>query len=339
MPRPAEERVLEAAADMDGQRILGVTLGRAPALAVLASQRPDAHVVCWVRDQFRASLFGSAPANLSVVCAADPPDEPIDLAVLPLTMHGEAELTRETLQEAAYRLEIGGTLVASTDNPRDSWLRQQMDALSKGVRVQRFDDAIVYSAKKTEPLRKRRDFSCEFVYRDGDRLLKAVTRPGVFSHRHVDPGARQLLAAAEIEPGMRVLDIGCGAGTVAMALAAREPSATVHAVDSDTRAIECTRRGAMLNGLANVTVELNAFGGYEGSGMYDLVVTNPPYYADFQIAARMVDAAEVSLRLGGRMLVVTKAPEWYEEYLATRRWRGAQIAASKRYSIVAAVRG
>ena len=339
MPRPAEQRVLDVASDASGQRVLGLTLGRAPALVEIASQRPDARVVCWVRDQFRASLLTDLPENLTVVCAADPPAETIDLAVLPTTMHGEAEFTRETLQAAIDRLEIGGTLVASTDNPRDSWLRQQMDALFKGVRLHRFDDAVVYAATKTEPLRKLRDFSCEFVYRDGQLLLKAVTRPGVFSHRHVDPGARQLLAAAGVKPGMRVLDIGCGAGTIAMALAAREPSAKVHAVDSDTRAIECTQRGAELNGLTNVTVELNAFGSYEGSGRYDLVVTNPPYYADFQIATRMVEAAFESLRPGGRMLVVTKTPEWYEEYLATRRWRGVEIAASKRYSIVAAVRG
>ena len=59
----------------------------------------------------------------------------------------------------------------------------------------------------------RRDFSCVFVYRDGQRLLKAVTRPVVFSHRHVDPGARQLLAAAEVGPGMHGLDIGGGTRT------------------------------------------------------------------------------------------------------------------------------
>lgn len=339
MPRPAEERVLEVAAEVAGERVLGVTLGRAPALTAMAAQRPRARVVCWVRDQFRASQFENSPPNLAVVCAADPPAEAIDLAVLPFTMHGEAELTRETLQEATDRLELGGTLVTSTDNPRDSWLRQQMDALFKGVRRRPFDDAVVYAATKSEPLRKRRDFSCEFVYRDGERLLRAVTRPGVFSHRHVDPGARQLLAAAAVGPEDRVLDIGCGAGTVAIALAARAPTAHVHAVDSDTRAVECTRRGAELNDLANLTVELNAFGGYEGAGSYDLVVTNPPYYADFQIAARMTDAAYESLRPGGRMLVVTKAPAWYEEYLATRRWRGLEIAASKRYSIVGATRG
>jgi 16S rRNA (guanine1207-N2)-methyltransferase len=342
MPRPAEERALQVATDIAGQRVLGVTLGRARALTAIATQRPDATVLCWVRDQFRASQIETSPPNFEVACAADPPPDlqgtPIDLAVLPFTMHGEAELTRETLQEAAHRLELGGTLVASTDNPRDTWLRQQLEAITGGVRAHNFADAVVYSATKREPLRRRRDFSCEFVYRDGERLLRALTRPGVFSHRHVDPGARQLLAAAAVGPGERVLDIGCGAGTIAIALAAREPTATVHAVDSDTRAVACVRRGAELNGLTNLTVELNAFGGYEGSGSYDLVVTNPPYYADFQIAARMTDAAHQSLRPRGRMLVVTKAPEWYPERLASRLWRSVEITPSKRYSIVSATR-
>lgn len=336
MPRPAEERLLEVASGFAGDRILGVTLGRADALASMAACRPDARVVCWMRDQYRASLVEKAPANLSVVCAADPPEGPIDLAVLPFTMHGEAELTRETLQEATHRLEIGGVLVAATDNPRDTWLAQQMNALFKGVRPHRFNDAVVYTATKAEPLRRRRDFSCEFVYRDGEHLLKAVTRPGVFSHRHIDPGARQLLAAAEPAPGDRVLDIGCGAGTIAMAIAARVPATHVHAVDSDARAVHCARRGVEVNGLTNVTVELNAFGGYEGVGGYDLAVTNPPYYADNQIAARMVEAAHHSLRAGGRLLCVTKAPEWYEENLSPDRWRGLEIAPSKRYFVVSA---
>ncbi|TWT98121.1 Ribosomal RNA small subunit methyltransferase C [Botrimarina colliarenosi] len=338
MPHPAEERVLEIAADFAGDRILGVTIARAAALAELATARPSARVVGWLRDQYRASLVSDGPDNLQIVCAADPPDDQIDLAVLPSSMRGEAELTRETLQEALHRLRIGGVLVAASDNPRDAWLRQQMDALLPGVRLHRFADAVVYSATKKQPLRKRRDFSCEFPYRDGDRLLKAVTRPGVFAHRRVDPGARQLLAAAVVGAGERVLEIGCGAGTVALALAAREPTAHVHAVDSDARAVECTERGVALNGLANVTVELNAFGDYRDAGVYDLAVTNPPYYADNQIAARMLDAAHESLRPGGQLLAVTKTPAWYETQLATIAWRGVRFTESKRYWIVAATR-
>ena len=51
-----------------------------------------------------------------------------------------------------------------------------------------------------------------------------------------------------------MLDIGCGAGVVALAAAVCGEGVAVHAVDSSARAVECTRRGAELNGLGNVSV-------------------------------------------------------------------------------------
>lgn len=337
--RPAEARALEVAREFPGERLLGVTLGGPGALGALAGERPEAGAVCWMRDQFRARRLSDAalPVNLRVECAADLPEGPYDLAVLPFSMRGDAELTRETLQAALDRLDLGGLVVTSTDNPRDAWLRQQADALETGVRMWRFDDAVVYAFTKKRLLKKRRDFACEFPFRDRGRLLTAVTRPGVFSHRHVDPGARRLLDAAEVAPGDRVVDIGCGAGTVAMGLAARESSAWVLAVDSDTRAIQCTMRGAELNGLDNVVALLDASGEYPDPGTFDLAVTNPPYYADHQIAAKMVAAAGRSLRPGGRLVAVTKTPNWYRERLPDSGWGDVQLESAKGYWVVSAV--
>ena len=72
------------------------------------------------------------------------------------------------------------------------------------------EEGVVYSGIKTAPLKKTRDFGCEFAFRQNGRLLRAYTRPGVFSHRRVDAGARALMETMEIEPGQRVFDIGCG---------------------------------------------------------------------------------------------------------------------------------
>jgi 16S rRNA (guanine1207-N2)-methyltransferase len=136
---------------------------------------------------------------------------------------------------------------------------------------------------------------------------------------------------------MKVLDIGCGAGTVALALAMRDTSVTVHAVDSNARAVACTLAGAALNGLGNVTAELNATGDYRGAGEFDVALANPPYYADFRIAELFLNAAHRSLRPGGLVLVVTKHPGWYEEFMPLA-WSNIEHWPSKRYHLIAATR-
>jgi 16S rRNA (guanine1207-N2)-methyltransferase len=338
-----EERALAAARQVGDNRILCTTLGRAQAAGALARDRPQGGVACWFIDEHQRQLAADAhaavgaPPNLALYCQANPPDAALDLAVIPLSMRGEAELTRDVLQAACLRLQIGGTLIAAVDNPRDQWVREQLADLFTKVTVQPHGDAVVYIARKTTEPRKVRDFTCRFTYRDRERMIHAVSRPGVFAHRRVDPGARQLLAAAEVTPGMRVLDVGCGAGTVAIAVAARDASAMVHAVDSNARAVECTLAGAALNGLPNVTAELNSTGHYRDAGQYDLALANPPYYADFRIAELFLAAAHRALRPGGRVIVVAKQIQWYEEFMPGA-WNEVEHHPSKRYHIITATR-
>jgi 16S rRNA (guanine1207-N2)-methyltransferase len=271
------------------------------------------------------------------MCQQDLPEPTVDLAMLPFSKQGEAELARDLLQSACQRLETGGTLVAAVDAPHDRWLREQLGELFSKVTAHPFGDAIVYTARKNAELRRVRDFRRQFAFRDRGRLIQAVSGPGVFAHRRIDPGARQLLSAAQVELGMRVLDIGCGSGTVTLALAARDASVQVHAVDSNARAVECTAAGAFLNSLNNVTVELNATGCYGEKGQFDLAVANPPYYADFRIAELFLNAAHRSLRTGGRVLLVAKHAGWYCESMPSD-WKDVESWPSKKYHIISAVK-
>jgi 16S rRNA (guanine1207-N2)-methyltransferase len=348
--RPAEAHALDvaltlAAASTDVHRVLCTTVGRGQAAFELAAAHPSATVTAWFLDLFPHDLareaWAEAPPGLSAVCAADPPEGPYDLAVVPLSKGGEAELSRDMLQAALVRLSIGGRLVAAIDNPHDNWLREQLAETGETVRVRPAtadgQETIAYVVEKTRELAKVRDFSCEFVFRDRDRLLTAITRPGVFAHRRIDPGARHLLNAVDVAPGTRVVDIGCGSGCVALGIAARDPSIHVHALDASARAVECTRLGADRNALENLTVALEAGGGVPEPGTYDLALANPPYYGDFRIAELFVEAARAALAPGGTLLVVTKQPGWYLETLPNS-WRDVAREIVKNYHLIEAVR-
>jgi 16S rRNA (guanine1207-N2)-methyltransferase len=318
--RPQEQLLIDALAAFEvppPSRVLCTSQGRAQFAVAAARQFPDSRVVCHFLDLYRADLArehvpGDAE-NLTIDCSADFPYTEVNLAALPMSAQGEAELTRELLEEAHDRLVLGGTLIASTDNPHDRWLHGELRTLFATVSRREHPTGAVYAAQKSGPLSRRRNFSCELAFRDHGRLIHFCTRPGVFSHRKVDPGARQLMAAMEVHAGDRVLDIGCGSGVVALAAAVRAEGTTVLAIDSNARALECTRWSANRNALANLSVEHSATGPSDLSEKFDVAAANPPYFAGFRIARFFLETARAALRPGGRVYLVNKQPEWYVE--------------------------
>jgi 16S rRNA G1207 methylase RsmC len=321
-PYPQESLLVDAVGTMSGERFLSTSPGLAQFAGAAAGAFSGATVSCLFLDAYRANLaseyWHDKPINLQIECASDFGDGPADVVALPLSAGGEAELARDLMQSGRERLKLGGKLYATSDKPDDTWLGEQLGKIFRKVERRTSPSGALYVGTKTEPLKKIKSYACEFAFRDRGRLIRAWSRPGVFSHRHIDTGARRLIDAMELEPGMRVLDIGCGAGTVALAAACRSPEAKVHAVDSHARAVECTARGALLNELTNLTTELNPNGNYRGAGEYDLALANPPYYSGFRIARHFLTAGHDALRPGGTLLLVTKHPTWYEQNMP--RW-------------------
>jgi release factor glutamine methyltransferase len=92
---------------------------------------------------------------------------------------------------------------------------------------------------------------------------------------------RALAAVAAIE-APRVVDVGTGAGAIALAIADEHPAALVTATDSSVEALALARENAERHGLAVEFVATDLLDGL--AGPFDLVVSNPPYVSPEELA-------------------------------------------------------
>jgi release factor glutamine methyltransferase len=93
------------------------------------------------------------------------------------------------------------------------------------------------------------------------------------------PETETLVAAALEEPFVRVLDLGLGSGCILLTLLAERPGATGLGVDLSPAALEVAGRNAVRIGVSDrATLALsNWFQNVDG--LFDLIVSNPPYIA------------------------------------------------------------
>lgn len=165
-----------------------------------------------------------------------------------------------------------------------------------------------------------------------DLDLTLETSPGLFSPRAVDRGTLAMLSCTDFLPGERILDLGCGYGIVGICAARIAGDHGVVLLDSDPEAVAAAKRNADRNGVPGVRVLLsNAFAELEDTG-YDWILSNPPYHTDFSIAKTFIEKGFNRLRIGGRMLMVTKRRDWYRnKFIAV--FGGVRITESEGYFV------
>ena len=101
-----------------------------------------------------------------------------------------------------------------------------------------------------QPAAASRRHEVELVLRDLDRTLRLATDRGVFAADRIDTGTRLLLDhGPAVPPSGDLLDLGCGYGPIAVALALRAPAARVWAVDVNERAVSLCAENAAALGL------------------------------------------------------------------------------------------
>jgi 16S rRNA (guanine1207-N2)-methyltransferase len=108
------------------------------------------------------------------------------------------------------------------------------------------------------------------------RTLTLTTAGGVFAADALDRGTAVLLRASPVPEGKpRLLDLGCGYGPIALALAVHCPGATVDAVDVNDRALALCRDNAVALGVAD-RVRVLRPEQVEPDVRYDEIWSNPP---------------------------------------------------------------
>ena len=129
-----------------------------------------------------------------------------------------------------------------------------------------------------------------------------------------------LLAAADVQPGDRILDIGCGAGQVATDLVRSIPGAHAVGVDLSSAQLEVARvRSAGLDAeFVQADAQVHDF----GTGWYDLVVsrTGSMFFADPEAAFANLARA---VKPGGRLAILVwrgiEENEWLREIFGALR--------------------
>lgn len=129
-------------------------------------------------------------------------------------------------------------------------------------------------------------------------------------------------ALARAPKAERVLDVGTGSGAIAVALAHELPEALVTAIDISAAALELARQNAADNDVAAriqfFEGDLNAL---ELAG-FDLVVANPPYIAEGELAALMPEVRDFEPRLA-----LAGGADGLDAYRALARQASALLAA------------
>ncbi len=323
--RHAADRVLLSGVDavLPGSALLILQNGTGLASALLKI-RSDVRWDVFTMDHFLLTSLidqmqqaDDVGGPVQVHCLPDLPDGLFDTVLLPTSSRDASELTRDLLQQASDRICPKGRVIVSTDNRRDTWLHGQLRTLYGRVTVRPHADGVCYVARRRPDPARRRSFAAEFAFRDEGRLIRCHSRPGVFSHRRLDAGGRALIRSLSRLPSSfcpsRIVDMGCGCGAVAVAAALRYPAARILAVDSHARAVQAAEQTVHSNQVDNVTTMLSCHAVLPDEGVWDLYLTNPPYYSDHRISELFLQSARRSLRTGGRLHLVTRLTDWHTE--------------------------
>lgn len=97
------------------------------------------------------------------------------------------------------------------------------------------------------------------------------------------PETETLIEAALAEDFARVLDLGTGSGCILVTLLAERQSATGLGTDLSEAACLQASANAVLHGVAERAQILNTDWFEDVEGRYDLIVSNPPYLAAFEM--------------------------------------------------------
>lgn len=321
---------------------IAIVLGAPRSVVEIVRTLNTQPITCYQMDLFQAERLRNELAAASlfadVQAAPDLWDLPatFQTVLFPAPPRGERELKLDMVDQGFHLLVNQGTFVVLSTVRNDQlfpgWMKK---VFGKSAPVHTDAGSVIWSVRTGNRERRRHEMIVQARIDDGEPL-RFITRPGVFTFGRMDLGTRALLAAAEIKPGDRILDLGCGAGAAGLAASRRAwPGGHVTFIDSNLRAVALAEKNARQCGLANHrTLAAVRLEGLEEDS-FDVVLANPPYHAHQAIAQMFIERSKDLLRKRGRFYLVTKQLDFVEP-IVRRAFDEPELFENRGYIIIAA---
>jgi len=230
--------------------------------------------------------------------------------IYPALAQSDRELKLDMVEQGFHVLEEGGKFITLSEYERDTlFAKAQKKVFGKSGETPRSEFGMAFYSMRTGDHPRRRH-EITFHAKINDRpSMHFISWPGTFGYGRMDEGSRAMLEVADVRAGDKVLDMGCGNGTVGC-LASQQcgPRGFVTFIDSNARAVRLSELNAQANKVTNAEFILNADMSVLKQGEYDVVLANPPYYANSEVARMFITTARELLRPGGRFYFVTRMP-------------------------------
>lgn len=171
--------------------------------------------------------------------------------------------------------------------------------------------------------------------------MTVKTLPGVFSRDGLDTGSKLLLSTLTPHTKGKVLDVGCGAGVLAVTLASHSPKVRLTLCDVSAPAVEASRATLAANGIEGEVIASNVYS--EIGGRFDMIISNPPFHDGLQTsldaAHQLIRGAVRHLSTGGELRIVANAFLAYPNILDEAFGNHELIAQTGRFKVYRAVLG
>jgi len=128
---------------------------------------------------------------------------------------------------------------------------------------------------------------------------------GVFSATRFDDGAALLINTAQFEANEKVLDLGCGFGTVGILLKMHYPKINMVMTDINERAVFCSIKNAKKY---HLDIDIRQSDGFDAlkDVCFDVILFNPPQTAGKKLCLDLIVKCKDHLLKGGRLLMVAR---------------------------------
>lgn len=321
-----------------------IALGSPRAVADLVHRLALPNTTCFQFDRYQGNRVEEELKTLGlsarVVVGPDLWDlEGQGSVILPSLPHGDRELKLDLVEQAFHILRPHGLLAVLSPVEKDQLFPPVMKKVFGKVALQTSrEGTVLWSQRDGEQKRRRHETTLAAKVAAGD-YREFVTRPALFAYGRLDEGTRALLDVLEVRPGEHILEIGCGCGVAGIVAALRSgPDARLTMIDSNARAVVVAQENAARHGLPNVRCTISVDAVELPDQEFDLVLANPPYFAQHAITRRFGEQAHRMLKRNGRLYLVTRqldqvleiVEELFDEPLVLERRNYAVIVASRR---------